>query len=105
MAHFNNIALRRVSSLEVLASSESKKVAVMIDARRGNAFSAVYDVEAGYKTILEPQIRKVEDFIQEIGDIPLVTIDNANIKPNLLISSLVENVHTFSPNYLREWGE
>ncbi|XMB67948.1 tRNA (adenosine(37)-N6)-threonylcarbamoyltransferase complex dimerization subunit type 1 TsaB [Mycoplasmatota bacterium zrk1] len=104
-AHFNNIKLKKVSTLEVLASTFTGKVAVMVDARRGHVFSAVYDVDNDYLVIIEPKMRLEEDFKEEVKGIKVVTIDNANIRPNLLKTTLVENVHAFSPNYLREWGE
>ncbi|XMB86299.1 tRNA (adenosine(37)-N6)-threonylcarbamoyltransferase complex dimerization subunit type 1 TsaB [Mycoplasmatota bacterium WC44] len=103
LAHFNDIPLRSVSTLEVLASTRSGIVPVMIDARRGSVFSAVYDVDNNFKVLLEPKMRVEAEFLNEYENV--VTIDNADIKPHLLNTKFVENVHTFTPNYLREWGE
>jgi len=104
LAHFLSIPLTKVSSLKVMASSRNGIVPVMIDARRGNVFCAIYDTDNNYKIIIEPKMRKTEEFM-ELIDSEVVTIDNLNINPLDLETEVVENLHTFTPNYLREWGE
>lgn len=104
LAHFLSIPLKKVSSLEIMATSMTGVVAVAIDARRGNVFSAVYDTDDNFKVIVEPKMRKIEDF-EAMTTAQIVTIENIQIDPSRLNPVVVEDVHTFSPNYLREWGE
>ncbi len=100
-----NIPLYKVSSLEVIASSRNGVVPVSIDARRGNVFCATYDVDDNFKVLVEPALRKIEDFEQMVVTDDICTISETAIRPEILNKELVEDVHTFSPNYLREWGE
>lgn len=100
-----SIPLYKVSSLEVIASSRNGVVPVVIDARRGNVFSASYDVDNNFKVVVEPALRKIEDFEAMVDVEDICTIDETAIRPEILNKELVEDVHAFSPNYLREWGE
>jgi len=105
LAHFLNIPLYSVSSLEVMASSKSGVVPVVIDARRGNVFSAVYNVDNGFECVVEPKMRKSEEFEALCNKEDIVTTEGIVIDPTVLNTKRVEDIHTFSPNYLREWGE
>jgi tRNA threonylcarbamoyladenosine biosynthesis protein TsaB len=100
-----DIPLYKVSSLEVIASSRNGIVPVVIDARRGNAFCASYNVDNNFEVVVEPALRKLEDFEAMVEVEDICTIEETAIRPEILNKELVEDVHTFSPNYLREWGE
>ncbi len=105
LAYTLDIPLYKVSSLEVIASSRNGVVPVIIDARRGNVFCAAYNVDNNFEVVVEPALRQIEDFEQMVAVDDICTIDETAIRPEILNKKLVEDVHTFSPNYLREWGE
>jgi tRNA A37 threonylcarbamoyladenosine modification protein TsaB len=78
---------------------------VVIDARRGNVFSAVYNIDNNFECTVEPKMRKIEDFIELCNGVEPINTKTMKIDPLKLNKTLVEDVHTFTPNYLREWGE
>lgn len=63
--------VRGVSTLESLVSGDGKQ-AVSLDARKGNVYSAVYEVEQGVVTqLLQPVARRnIEEFEGSLGGVP-----------------------------------
>ncbi len=97
---FKNIPIYEISTLKLISTGEKGKVLAMIDARRGNAFSAIY--EDG-KLVLDEAMRSKEEVLKEEHD-SLVTEDNYKVDPlkAISLSILHENPHSLNPNYLRE---
>ncbi|QVK18767.1 tRNA (adenosine(37)-N6)-threonylcarbamoyltransferase complex dimerization subunit type 1 TsaB [Mycoplasmatota bacterium] len=125
-----NIPLKKISSLEVISASyinQAKYIVPLIDARRGNVFSALYNViDHKLNCIFEPQLYHFTDFIQQIievvkGDVIFVGYDNHKFKiedpqfhfpfsliedfnPELVMTldfERVANIHHLVPNYKR----
>jgi tRNA threonylcarbamoyladenosine biosynthesis protein TsaB len=103
----NNIPVFTVSSLALMASSVSENGLVLpeIDARRGNSFLGLYDIEEGYMTLQEPeQLTNLENFKGSINS--KYTVISSG-KPNMekiiksKMFSHVEDIHGLNPNYLR----
>ena len=102
----NNIPVKTVSSLALMASrSDEKYVLAEIDARRGNSFLGLY-INDGKSLVLvdKEQLVNLEEF-QASLEVPFVTVSEG--KPNIakIVSSnlltLVEDIHNLNPNYLR----
>jgi tRNA threonylcarbamoyladenosine biosynthesis protein TsaB len=103
----NQIPVYTVSSLALMASSSTKSGFVLaeIDARRGNSFLGLYDIENGYMTLQDDeQLSNLENYKQSITqDYSIVSYGKPNI-PLILRSKLhnpVEDIHGLNPNYLR----
>ncbi len=100
LAVFKNIPLYEISTLKLISSGEKGKVLAQIDARRGNAFSAIYENGA---LVLDEALRAKEDLLKEEYD---VIVDEANYKVDPIkaieYATLHENPHSLNPNYLRE---
>ena len=105
LSYTKNIPLKTVSSLLFMTSGYKQRVAGMIDARRGNVFSGVY--EKG-ECILADELRPLKEFsqTQAYKEAEQVFIDDMSyeIDPLIIISkaTLVEDVHQLVPNYLRK---
>ena len=97
-----NIKLYTISTLVLMASGMNGKVLSTIDARRGNCFGSIYDLES-------------ESFVQNEGMYERVSlesndfdskVDENEYKVNPLkvikLSTLVDEVRTLVPNYLRD---
>jgi tRNA threonylcarbamoyladenosine biosynthesis protein TsaB len=105
LAYAKDIPLYGVSSLFLLTSGYHERVSALVDARRGNVFSAVYD---GTEVLLEDGLRP----FSELMKMPVyqkskaVFIDESNYEidlPKVLKHvKRVTDVHGFIPNYLRE---
>lgn len=102
ISSFTNVKLYEVSSLYLMSSGyDNKNVCPMIDARRGNYFSACY----GENEIVD-KLRNKEEFLNEVqgfSDLKIVYEDDFKVNPLKVIKRgvLVENPHAFVPNYLR----
>jgi tRNA threonylcarbamoyladenosine biosynthesis protein TsaB len=98
------IPLRTISSLFFMTSGYRGRVAAMIDARRGNVFSAVYDEG---KIIMEEGLRSYQALKEELAPLQAepVFIDEMNYEisiPAIISKSVpVFDVHALEPNYLR----
>jgi tRNA threonylcarbamoyladenosine biosynthesis protein TsaB len=98
------IPLRTISSLFFMTSGYRGRVAAMIDARRGNVFSAVYDEG---KIIMEEGLRSYQALKEELAPLQAepVFIDEMNYEisiPAIILKSVpVFDVHALEPNYLR----
>ena len=100
LSSFKNIPLYEISTLKLISSGESGKVLAMIDARRGNAFSAIY--QEG-NLVLSEAMRAKEEVMKESYDV-IVDESNYKVDPFKAIACSVrhENPHSLNPNYLRE---
>lgn len=100
-----NIPVKSISSLALLASSIDGFVIPFIDARRGNAFSALYKIEnESIEVIQEDKLRDFDSFTKSIkDDWSLATKGEPRIEyiinSNLLKEVL--NIHTLEPSYMR----
>jgi len=103
----NGIPVFTVSSLALMASSVSKNGLVLseIDARRGNSFLGLYDIEEGYMTLQEAeQLTNLENFKGSINaDYTVISSGKPNIERIIKskMFSHVEDIHGLNPNYLR----
>lgn len=98
------INVKTVSSLFFMTSGYRGRIAAMIDARRGNVFSAVYD---DGEVILEEALRSyqnLKNFFEAYKAEP-VFIDEMHyeISISAIINRalLVTDIHALEPNYLR----
>lgn len=115
-----NIPIYTVSSLLVLGASYRGVVAPMMDARRGNCFSAIYDVDqTGVNVLEEPKQRTGEEyskFVLKYGAVVVhntlekqsFEVDGVHTTPRIasiidMDESVLEKVdaHDVVPNYLR----
>jgi tRNA threonylcarbamoyladenosine biosynthesis protein TsaB len=105
LAYAKDIPLYGVSSLFLLTSGYEERVAALIDARRGNVFSAVYE---GRDVLLEDGLRPFVELMKDpvYQSAKAVFIDENNYEidlPRVLDHvTRVTDVHGFVPNYLRE---
>ena len=103
----NNIPVFTVSSLAMMASSinENGLVLAEIDARRGNSFLGLYDVEEGYLTQQEDeQLTNLEEYKASIKNEFTVVSDGLPDMKKIIQSNMfhqVEDIHGLNPNYLR----
>lgn len=101
-----------ISSLEFLASTSTNKkyIVPMIDARRGNVFSAIYD--SNLNNILNDQMISLEEIKKHLTvDHEIISYDNIefSIKPEPVVIKIIEkykdskgiNPHKLVPNYLK----
>ena len=103
----NNINVYTFSSLDLLASAkkEDGHVLSLIDARRGNAFMAYYELkDSKLVKIKEDVLASIEDYKNNLNEeYEVITLGNPN--PILLKNSdLLESVSDISslvPNYLQ----
>ncbi|MFP4187196.1 MAG: tRNA (adenosine(37)-N6)-threonylcarbamoyltransferase complex dimerization subunit type 1 TsaB [Acholeplasmataceae bacterium] len=105
LAYAKDIPLYGVSSLFLLTSGYEERVAAMIDARRGNVFSAVHD---GTDILLEDGLRPFAELMNDpvYQSSKAVFIDENNYEIDLQSvlkrATRITDVHGFVPNYLRE---
>lgn len=103
----NNIPVFTVSSLAMMASSVNDNGLVLaeIDARRGNSFLGLYDVEEGYITQQEDeQLTNLEEYKDGIKGSFKVVSDGLPDMKKIILSKMfhqVEDIHGLNPNYLR----
>ena len=107
-----DIPLIPISTLEYLASSQNiskNKIRPIIDARRGNVFTALYNEKLD---ILEKEQLIPYESLENTSDIDLVSYDGFNnsiiSRTDVLkliqkhISDVSVNPHTLVPNYLKK---
>jgi len=106
IGYLNNVPVKTVSSLALIASSSDKSnVLASIDARRGNAFMGFYHQEDGILTeSVADTLENIESYKQKIT-VPytVLTVGKPNVE-KILASSLlkdVKNIHELVPNYLQ----
>ncbi len=105
LAYTKNIELFEVSSLYFLSSGYNMIKAPMIDARNGNVFCGIYSDD---ENLLHDGLRKTEDIrriAQEYHAKPILLDDfhyEVNISNIIKMSKKVNDIHSFTPNYLRK---
>ena len=101
MAVFAKNKLYTISSLLLMASGTKGVVKAEIDARRGNAFSGIYDI-LNDKIILEEAMYSYEKLDEYEGT--KVCDDSFKVDPFYVIkkAQLVDEPHLLVPNYLRD---
>jgi tRNA threonylcarbamoyladenosine biosynthesis protein TsaB len=106
IGYLNKIDVYTISSLALIASySDSEYVLPLIDARRNNAFMAVYqNTNRELKLVEADCLENVEIFQERINfDFAIVNKGKPKIK-KILDSKLlnkVDDIHSLTPNYLR----
>ena len=102
MAVFAKVKLYSISTLELMASGYTGKVLATIDARRGNAFAAIVDVDNAIYS-LEEGLHEYTKLDEEIVDFK---VNESNYKVNAIYcinnSKIVDEPHLLVPNYLRD---
>lgn len=96
---FMDIPLKTISTLYLMSSGYDGLVVPIIDARRGNFFSAAYNNE----TILEDKLRTKEEIETELNDFKYIDEDMFNVDVVKVLNNAVveEMVDGVVPNYLR----
>lgn len=99
MSYVLNIPLKKISTLFLMQSGYNGKNKAMIDARRDNYFSAVYD---NNKLILEEKLRNIDELNNIDGKIILeddYKVDYLSVIEN---ATVVDDVFLLEPNYLKD---
>ena len=103
----NDIPVFTVSSLALMASSvqDDGFVLAEVDARRGNSFLGLYNIENGFITLQDDEkLTNLEEYKSAINsDFTVVSDGEPNIEM-IITSKLfnhVEDIHALNPNYLR----
>lgn len=105
LAYTLNIPLYEISSIYFLTSGYNEKITGLIDARRNQYFIGIYH---NLETIKVDDILVYDDILQlkEVENTKVVIIDENTYKidVNKIINkrTLVQDVHSFTPNYLRK---
>ena len=114
MAWALNIKVTPISSLELMATTQSTKkfIVPLIDARRGNVYAGVYDKDLN--TVLDDKLISISEILRfETLDYEFVSYDEIKgietIKPNTDILKIVNKhinddgiiAHELKPNYLK----
>lgn len=99
---FMNIPLYTISTLRLMASGYSGKVLSLIDARRGNSFGMIYDMESD-KYIVDEGLYSTNELKSNCYD-NLVCETSFKVDPIYCINhkTKVDNPDLLIPNYLRE---
>ncbi|MCK5732157.1 MAG: hypothetical protein KAH13_04000, partial [Tenericutes bacterium] len=104
IGYLNKIKVKKISSLALMASTSGEEMVVpFIDARRGNAFMAVFNGKDKPLERIEEDCREnIEDYRQKHnfvfiseGKPDVIKILNSNLLEE------VDNIHDLKPNYLR----
>ncbi len=95
---FKEIPLKTISTLYLMSSGYDNKVVPIIDARRGNYFSASYN-----EVLFEDKLRTKEEIESLISDFEYIDEDMFKVNVNKVLSNakLEEKVDGVVPNYLR----
>ena len=99
---FMNIPLYTISTLKLMASGSKGKVLAMIDARRGNSFGMIYDMDKN-EYIVSEALYSTEELKAKSYD-SIVTESEYKVDPLFCLKNKnkVENPDLLIPNYLRE---
>ena len=99
---FMNIPLYTISTLRLMASGKNGKVLSLIDARRGNSFGMIFDMDKNEYIVNEGLYNTLELKNNEYDNI--VTENDYKVNPVYCLNnkSKVENPDLLIPNYLRE---
>lgn len=98
---FKNIDVYEISTLSLIASGSTKNVLSMIDARRGNAFCALYNEGS---LLIDEALRNKEEFLKNTNYDNVVTESLFKVDPIKCIkyAKLHKEVHSLEPNYLQK---
>lgn len=103
-----------LSSLELIATTNTNKkyLVPMIDARRGNVFGGIYDIDLN--CIKEDKLISMKELIENLNDdYEFISYDDLDInnliKPNIDVLKIINkhindsgiNPHNLNPNYLK----
>ena len=107
IAYLNDVKLYQVSSLAIMASfSDASFILPMIDARRGNAFMALFENKNQVLSYVKDDcLANIEDYQVQIG-IEYQIVESGEpkimkvIKSDLLTE--IKDVHQLEPNYLQK---
>ena len=99
---FGNKNLYTISTLKLMASGYKGNVLVKIDARRGNSFGALIDINND-KYLVDEAMYDNNELMNNNYDY-LVSEDNMKVDPIFVLKTkeLVKEPHLLVPNYLRE---
>jgi len=103
----NNIPVKTISSLALMASSVNRDTAILseIDARRGNSFLGLFTLKNGELYVAdEEQLTNLEEYkatIETEYEVVSIGEPNMEIILNSDLLTLVEDIHSLNPNYLR----
>lgn len=95
---FKEIPLKTISTLFLMSSGYDNKVVPIIDARRGNYFSASYN-----EVLFEDKLRTKEEIEKLINDFIYIEEDMFKVDVKKVLSNAVleDKVDGVVPNYLR----
>ena len=100
LAIFANVKLYTISTLRLMQSAKKGVVKATIDARRGNAFASVFDMDKNEYVIKEGlySYEELKDYQEEVKE------DNFKVNPFYVVlnSNEVSEPHLLVPNYLRD---
>lgn len=106
------IPLYTVSTLQAMSLGVEGKVCALIDARSNRAFVGFYEngvaIEDEKILYLDEITEKVNDEYTFVGDASLISKESVNVDMNAEVFNhrnvwtLVENVHTLTPSYLKD---
>ena len=98
---FMNIELYTISTLKLMASGSKGTVKALIDARRGNAFAGVFDMENNKDVLAEGMYS-----YEKLNEFMFDTIDENNFVVDPIkcinLAAKVDEVDLLVPNYLRD---
>ena len=99
---FMNIPLYTISTLRLMASGSKGRVLSLIDARRGNSFGMIFDMDKN-EYVVEEALYSTEELKNNSYD-NLVCENDYKVDPIYCLNNktLVENPDLLIPNYLRE---
>lgn len=102
LATMSNIKLYKISTLVLMASGMKGNVLSTIDARRGNCFGCLYDIENGSFVQNEGLYERV--FLEENSYDSVANENEYKVDPIKVIelATLVDEPRTVVPNYLRD---
>lgn len=100
LSSFSDIKLSKISTLRLMSSNEDDKTLVYIDARRGNAFAAIYD---GNSIIMDDSFVSLDNIDKSLYS-KIITEDNFIVNPIRVIelAKIVNEPDLLVPNYLRD---
>lgn len=97
---FMKLPLYKMSTFALIASSTNETSIVEIDARRNHIFTAVVSNQG--EIIEQPKFCHTDE---RFTGHPVITELQSSVNLNKVPIIEVEDIHPFTPNYLREWGE
>lgn len=98
---------------DLIKEGVEQTIGIIIDARRNSGFCALYRVNGLHFEEIQPaKLENIDAFIDECNQfegVKYVYDNDFEVNPISLLKSNgvseVDNIHLFTPNYLRNWGE